>query len=327
MAKWIKDWTDGSGSHSIICREVHGSHAETHNALSGNPQYIARLEISWNDLQTAISRLLGQPSVWPKASHFTLPVVGPVAIDARVINDLAEYGSDADLQIINYNHHALVDVTYIPRNGVYWKLTSNDPSSGGPINQPVYLDDVEEPRIETLPTSSLNFIWGDSTGTPPADKSKALLPGEAPVDFHVGQTLTHSLEGWSGKIDIGQYLGSVHSQSYTSPITQKTYAAGTLMLRNYSIVKSHTFRSYRMLSDPVPTASFYDFGQDVSQTLKLIYEYKNVGWQRFRHFDLGTSGVSYDYMHHAKPPYNVHIPFPPINHNIFFSGTLISLTP
>lgn len=329
MAKWIKDW--GSGPSSIVCREVHGSHSQVHNALSGNPQFIARLEIGWNDLQIAVTRILGQPSIWPHPT--TLRNV--VAVDARVINDLAAYGSDADLQVINYAHHALVDVTFIPRNGYYMTLT-NIPTIAGTSDYPVdasgqhvYWDDVIESRFETLPQTPKNFIWGNTTGTTPSTITNNLLPGEVPPKFEPGETLIHTIEGWSGStFNIDNFLGTVVTLPgpipYFSLPLRKSFADKTLMLRAYSIQKSFSFRSYR---EPVVAATgFFDFNGRATQTLKLIYEFKKNGWEKFWRTDYTSQINDYYYIMWASDPSKKYIPFPVRDHSIFLLGNETDLT-
>ena len=340
MTKWIEDWTDTGGSHSIVADEVHGTHNESHNALSGNPQFNVRLAIAWDDVPIAISRLLGQPCRWPKATPFppsvielTLPLARIVAIDARVANDQAAYNTDGDKQIIDYLTHGLVDVTYVPRNGVYYKLTTDDPAGGGPINQPVYINDEEKPRTETIPLDYNKFIWGDTDvadptppPAPPTDKTQKLLPAEAPVRFDIGQTLVHTVEGWCGfgpigALELGDYIGSVTQHDYVSPVTGKSYAKGTLMLRNYNIVKNFNFRSYRALDDPVPTDTFLDFAGRAVPTVEFIYEYRRVGWERFFRPNFGTNTSGYYYIHYATSPYDNYIPFPVKDHRLWMNGT------
>lgn len=319
MAKWIQDWTDTSGNHSIICDEIHVSHVDTYNALSGNPQYKVRLAVNWDQRELAIKRLLGQPETWPLPTIFG----NVVAVEAQVINDEGKYFTDADGQTIEYDEKAFLDITYIPRQGIYRKLTTNDPAVSNPINQPVYIMDEEEPRIEALPINPNLFIWGNTAGTVPTDKTKVLTGQEAPSKFDVGQTLVHTIEGWCGKFDIEDYVATVHSQAYTSPITNKTYAAGTLMLRNYAIPRSFSFRSFRQELDPIPTTSFYDPAFTATANLKLIYEYRSLGWERFFRNDLAGQAPGYYYIHWRETPYGKYVPFPAVNHNIFFVGTVI----
>jgi hypothetical protein len=313
MTKWIQDFTIASVTQNLPCDEVHITHVEAYNSLSGNPQYQVRLAVDWASRYLAITRLLGVPEQWP----YTTPFDKVYAVEARIVNDQGAYTADADAQVIQYTEKALIDVTYMPRNGVYRVLTTSDPVGGGTINQPVYIDDVEKPRTETVPMNHMNFFWGDTTGTAPADKSKVLLSQESPTIFNIGQTLVHTIEGWCGALDVSDFVGTVNQYAYTSPVNGRTYGAGTLMLRDYSLTRAFNFRSYRLLGDPAPTASFIDFARIAGVNLQMVYEYKSLGWERFFHTALNAT-PGYHYIHRRESPYTKFTPFPVANHSIFF---------
>ena len=137
----------------------------------------------------------------------------------------------------------------------------------------------------------------------------SLHPDETPVRFERGETLTHIIEGWTLETDtLTAAIGTVASSAYTTvpsyPVP-KTYAAETLLLKNVIITPAMTFRSYR--TDTVMGLPTY--------ILKLVYEYKSQGWQKFYRNDSITNQSGYYGIRYNSPPYGLINPFPVSDHS------------
>ncbi len=282
MAEWIPSFASGS----IPVKEVKGSHKESHNAINSNPSYHARLEVPWASRNDAISALLGTPESWPKTPLMS----NVVCVSAELVNDNGGYSYDDE--IIIYSQYALIDCVYMPRIGAY-VVDAN--------GEDVYWLDEDSPRIESKPMNHQNLIWGDTTEAGVPNDKIQLSPEEAPPRYEPGDSLVHTIEGWTIDYDdIDTLIGTVHSEPYFSPVTGKTYAADTLMLRNYGATRGFSFRSYR---DGQPTV-----------TLKLYYEFKGTGWNRFWRIDLKNKTEDYYYIRQNVDPYNRVDPFPAADH-------------
>lgn len=305
MAKWIN-------SGSIVCKEVHTSHSENHNTVSGNPTFNVRLKVPYSQLDDAISALLGTPEVWPHPTIFGDEVH---AVSISMVNDGSKYVSDSDDQILSYEGSALLDVTYMRRNGKYVTRVEDDID--------MYFEDSVEARNESIPLNNNHFIWG--TQTPdgiPNDPTITLAPEEAPPRYEPGDTLTHIVEGWSEDAsDLGTFIGTVNFEPYTSPNLQRTFAAETLLLRNIQMSLGFTFLSYRQPQSPAPTPPMLDFSGQPSLILKFIYEYKPNGWKTFYRYDLNsqTYESGYYYIRYATSPYERYEPFPVALHDAWLS--------
>lgn len=290
MARWIAD-------NSVVCREVHNTRKEVHNSISGSPVFNVRLEIPTNQLSTAITKLLGNPESWPHTTIFQ----NVKCIAAEVIPNPGRYSTDADAQIINPVNRTLVDLTYAPRHGVYLEDYTGDD---------VYWDDVLEPRIESKPIYHKSVIWGttDPAGIPVEGQRNILHPDEAPQKYEPGEQLTHIIEGWTlaRALDVQlltSHIGTCNDRAYTSIPLGRTFDVGTLLLRNVITTKAMTFKSYRSGGG---TASFI---------LKIIYEYKAVGWERFYRIDPISNSSDYYYIRYNTAPWNRFQAFPIVTHD------------
>lgn len=328
MAKWIPDWTDvDSNPHSIAAREVHTSHNESYNNLSGNPQFNVVLAVPWNDRYLAIQQLLGRPCIWPYDTPFNLADLSDlqkvvVASSVQIINDTSRYTTDMDGEVINYAENALLQITYMPRMGMYAEITVKSDGTtplGAGKNQDIFLSEIEVPRFEFIPQSPKLFAWGGTTTTLPSLPLVPLSPNETPSKNNSEVTLVRTIEGWCGIFDIQPFVNTTHSQSYTSSIVRKTYAANTLMLRSYNLERGYYHRSYRELgSNPGTVNEFFDFGNLPCFKLTLNYEYKASGWQRFFRADAESGQTGLYYIRYNQDPHDIYTPFGPKHHGVFF---------
>lgn len=288
--KWIT-------SASIPCREIEQTHKESHSTVSTNPVYRVTLEVDFDNVKAAIQALLGLPEEWPKDTMFE----DVVAVSAEGQTNGGQYATDSDGEVLSYDKY-LIDVTYIQRSGVYL-----EDSNGSDV----YWNDEHSPRIESRPMNHTLLKWGTTTpsgsGSVPTE-STPLDSTEAPSRYIGGETLEHTIEGWSiDYTDLDDLIGTVHDAAYTSPVSGVTYAADTLLLRSFTSVRGWSFISYRSL---VPTT-----------TLKLIYEFKDVGWNRFWRINLRTTPASEDYYYILanQQTFKRIDPFPSVSHLKYLS--------
>lgn len=285
MSLWIAD-----GSIGLV--EVEGTKREVFNSVSGVPNYTVQVACPFASRKDALKKLLGNPEKWPHDTIF--PYVYCIAAD--VVSD-GEYTTDADEQIL-HSTNSILQLTYAPRNGVY--------ISEDYFNKPVYWLDEIEPRYESRPVPHRNFFWGNTDTSIPTEKMPLLDGDEAPQKSEAGVSLVHTIEGWQEYAYYDLMLascGTTNSAAYTSPILGKTFAAGTLLLRNATIVPSYTHVSYKL---GVKT-----------YTVKLFYEWKANGWQKFWR-NYGPS-PDYYYIRHNTSPYAVYNPFPMQSHSTWMT--------
>lgn len=287
MGKWIADG-------SVFCREIHGSLVEGHNTLSGNPTFKVRLGVSTSNYKEALAKLLGNPEPWPHETQFQ----NVVAVAADKVANVGQYTTDADNQILLPANETLIDMTYMPRNGIYTESY---------ISTDVYVDDIIEPRIESRPVDNRTLIWGDTDPVTVPTDHIILNPDQTPSKYEPGEQLTHIIEGFDDSIQlVGAHIGTCNAEDYTSaPLNGRVFEAGTLLLRNLYVTKSMTFRSYR-LDSGLPT-----------YTIKCIYEYKSIGWQRFYRIDPIGNANGYYYIRYNTTPYGLYQAFPIVTHQNF----------
>lgn len=291
MAKWISDplppWII-SPPVSIICREVHSSHTESHSAIAGNPTFNAKVAVLYTQLQDVVSVLLGKPENWPKGTSI---IQDPVCVSCQVNNDTGRYTTDADGQIIDYSQYALLDLVYMARAGVY--VVDNS-------GEDVFWNDEEEPRVESRPMNYKLLVWGNTDTTVPTPKIQ-LLSDEAPSIYENGANLVHTIEGFDISFDdLEALIGTVHNVDYLSPVNGKNYVAGTLLLDAYQVINHYNFKSYRHGA--------------ISVTLKLFYKFKGISWSKFWRNGLDAATTGYHYMRHNKDPWPLFDPFPLASH-------------
>lgn len=298
MAKWISDG-------SVICKEVQGTRAETHNSVTGVPSFRVRLEVPRAQYKTALAKILGIPEQWP----YTDTVFSNVrAISGELVPDAGAYTTDGDSQLTIPTNPCLVDFTYAPRTGKYIIDDSGEDA---------YWEDILEPRNETIPLNHLNFIWGNTTDTVPNDKKRTLSADGCPAKFEPGDTLTHIIEGWVRDTSgLELFVGTCSQDNYTSPVLNRTFQGGTLLLKNVQITKTISFRSYR---EPFgsPVFPLIEFSGKATPYLKFVYEYRPKGWQKFYRTDPNKAlyPPGYYYIRHHDPPYDKFEPFPNADHS------------
>lgn len=284
MSRW-------TGDPSIVCREVHATHRESHNTLTGNPTFTATVAVLYSQLSDAVSDLLGGPQTWPKPTTILQDVV---CVEVKPNNDQGRYTTDSNGETIDYSLFALLDLLYMPRMGVYLTDTNG---------QDVYWDDTQEPRLESRPLNHTLLIWGDASSPTATPFPRIdLHSDEVPSKFEAGLTLVHTIEGFDiGFDDLKSLIGTVHNAIYLSPTDLVSYAANTLLLKHYIEIEHFNFISYRT--------------GGTSFTLKLIYEYREVGWNKiWRNNPLGAN-TGYYYIRQNAPPYARVDPFPAVSHN------------
>lgn len=293
MTKWIFDG-------SVACREVSGTRHESYNSLSGSPTFKVRLEVPAGQVKLAKAKLLGKPETWPHDSIFLgASVVACVACEE--VTDQGAYTTDADGQLCNYINNHLLDCTYIARAGIYVEdMNSED----------VYWDDEIKPRFESRPADNMMLMWGGTDEQSIPQNKVPLNPDAAPPIFQGGETLTHTIEGWTLETaTLQDVIGTCNDELYVSvPLHNREYSAGTLMLRNYEIIHSFSFRSYRIFSAQEP------FSGKPTITLKLYYEYRKDGWQKFWRVNPDLQQAVYEFIRYIKSPHDIFNPFPVVSH-------------
>lgn len=296
MSKWVSDG-------SVVCREIPGSRVEAHNSISGNPNYSVRLGVPRADVQTALNKILGTPETWPHAT----PLSNVRAVSANIVADVGEYSTDGDAQLAFNSNEQLIDFTYAPRTGVYLEL-------GSGID--VYIEDILEPRNESKPLNPRHFIWGETTDVVPQNKDRQLSPSEAPVKYEPGDTLTHTIEGWVfDTTNLNGFVGTCNQNAYYSESLKRTFAAGTLLLKNIQLNKGFIFVSYR--APFVVSLPLIDYSGLAGPIVKFIYEYKEEGWDKFYRYDSNSNdyATGYYYIRYAQPPHDKFEPFPLADHD------------
>ena len=294
MAKWIADGT-------VVLREVHGTRRDSVNALSGNPTFTVRLSVAADKLTLALEKLLGNPEVWPYDTIFTPGFMEPRAVSAETTPDLSRGTTDSDSEIINYPFYFL-DVTYIARNGIYGvtAISGEDPMD-------IYTDDVITVHNESHPLNHKMFIWGLQQTGLPTDITRQLAPDETPVRYSTVESFVHTIEGNTRSPDEASVLiATVNDTEYQSIILDRIFAPGTLLLRNMEVFHQYTFISYR----PGPGI----WSGRPTPNVRLHYEYKERGWDRFYRVDTVNNVEGYYYIRYAMSPNDIYTPFPPRDH-------------
>jgi len=335
VAKWIQDDTKTKvfvpgGTETLIeLREIHGTRTEAFTNVSGNPVYKVKLECPVDQYYYARACLLGGPEKWPFSSAPLNidPILQPVCVSVEAVTDGTKATTDSDKQILNYINKMLLDVTFLPRVGDY--IIDHN-------SQHVYYEDKLEHVNETRPLSNLAFCWGLTTETAPTQaQAKVLTHQEVPVLFEPGFTLTHTIEGWCRDIpetlrneaddaDITA-IGTVNQHEYESLNLHRKFPAKTLLLRAIIAESAFSFRSYWYPGAPSTTPN-RDLGGKPTVTLRLIYQYKKDGWQRFYRVPIGDGaappGLYYIRRNDQVAGYPPYTPFPVANHKTFlFTGT------
>lgn len=284
MSRW-------TGDPSIVCREVHTTHRESHSTLAGNPTFTATVAVPYSQLADAVSDLLGGPQLWPKPTTILQNVV---CVEVKPNNDQGRYTTDSNGETIDYSLFALLDLIYMPRKGRYL-IDSN--------GQDVYWDDEVEPRLESRPYAKDLLIWGDSVDPNLTPQVRIdLHSDEVPSKYEAGETLVHTIEGFDiDYSDLSGLLATVHDALYVSPITGLLYGAEALMLKHFQTIKHYNYKSYQ--------------SGNVSTTLKLIYEYKEIGWNKFYRNDVIGGVTGYYFIRQNTSPYNRVDPFPVVSHD------------
>lgn len=298
MANWLS-------TLGVPIRETHGTRKESHNSLAGNPTASVQLEVDWNYAIVAMRMLLGgelsisAPTIWPYASAMTL-----YCTSAEISPDNGIYTSD-DENTITYSGNAHINATFMARMGQYKQSY---------MSSIVYVEDIVQPRTESVPVNPLNLIWSKYDSQNPntvPDEKLSLQGGETPTIPDNGMTLIHTIEGYHGDI-IGlndELIGTTNGIPYVSERLNFTFPVGTLMLRNYEISKSFSFKSYK-INNTIPPGGFNPSGL-MTYTIKMFYEYKKVGWQVFRRADMRLQSFNELYnIRYAESPYDLFIPFP-----------------
>lgn len=307
MTKWI------SGG-SISLKEVHGSVAEDHAATKGNPTFGVRLEVATSDKQAAITQLLGNPEQWP---HSTI-LENVVAVTCKVSNDRGATTTDSDGQLLFYSYKHFLDLTYMPRPGIYLVDYAG---------LDVYWHDEITSRTESIPTNPDTLIWGNTDTSVPTDKLRTLTASEAPQKYENGCTLIHTIEGWPydlNQINPADFIGTCNDADYSSPVlTDRVFPAGTLLLKEVQLSKEIVFRSYRDPEAGPPPLPYVEYSGKVAPVVKCIYEYRWQGWNKFWRNDANSSQYTpdYYYIRYAKDPYDLYEPFPLISHDEWLAYT------
>ena len=313
MATWIPD--DISGPFPI--EEVHNTRVESHNTINGSPVFKVRLNTQFDHLDSAQGKLLGTPLLWP---HASLIPFKPYCVAMEVPPDMGRYSSDIDQQLVYPDGNVFIDCTYVVRTGVYLEDYNN---------QDVYWEDQIEPRIESRAINHRQLVWGATDAQTIPTKKIQLMSDEAPPKYESGETLIHIIEGWTDTtvkpnnptLPLMNYLtshiGTVALSAYTSIPLGRTFEAKTLLLRNVSITRSFSFRSYRL----PPGGSTTHYSGKPTNTIRMIYEYKKEGWDKFWRIDLENDTEGFYYIRRNKEPYGIVRPFPEINHDVFLRYT------
>lgn len=282
-------WTPSDPSLDI--QEIHSFRNEDDGTLSGNPQYSTRLEVPYQQLSALKTALLGEPEGWP---HLSSIIQDVVCVQCKIKDDVSSYTTDSTGSLIHYDGNVFVDVVYMPRVGRY-VVDAN--------GEDVYWNDETAPRIESRPIPHKTLIWGTTTSPTSIPNDKIPLHSdEAPSIYENAQSLIHTIESWDIDFsDLKSLVGTVHNASYVSPVSGDVYAAGTLLLKNYANSQGYYFTSYR-------------HGASSAQ-LKLFYEFRGVGWQRFWRNDIINNTQGYYYILRNANPWDAMEPFPQTSHN------------
>lgn len=303
MASWLTTLT-------VPIREVKGSRKESYNSLSGNPTASVQLQTAWAYGLTAKRMLLGgeisvdPPARWPYPCFTTL-----YCSSVEVISDGGLYTPDIDGldegSTLTPSGNALLNVTYISRMGAY-KLSYS--------SSILYVEDIIQPRPESIPVNPNHLVWNVYDPQNPntiSSEKPTLQAGEAPNIPDNGMTLTHVLEGYSGPIINlnDELIGTTNAIPYVSSQLNFTFPVGTLMLRNYEITKSYSFKSFKILNT-IPSGGFDPSGK-MTYTIKMFYEYKKIGWNVFRRADMRVQEFTDLYkIRYAESPYGEFVAFP-----------------
>lgn len=306
MANWLS-------TLPVPIREVKGSRRESYNSLSGNPTASVQLQTDWTYVHTAKRMLLGgetsldAPGNWPYTSFTPL-----YCSSVEIVSDGGLYTSTDDVTLTPAGK-GLLNVTYIARMGEYrMSYTSSI----------VYVEDLIQPRAESIPVNPLHLIWSKYDPQAPntvQDEKISVQVGEPPNIPDNGMTLIHTIEGYHGRIiELNDDLiGTTNSVPYNSTQLNFTFPVGTLMLRNYEIGKSFSFKSFKV-TNTNPPGGFNPTGK-MTYTIKMFYEYKKIGWELFRKADMRFQTFEDLYnMRYAESPHAVFKPFPQSPHHAHF---------
>lgn len=287
---------------------MHGARVEEYHSITGNPTFRTRLECLWNERHTVVRDLLGLPAFWPETSLFQ----NVVCVAARVVGDNSIHAQHIDNEVIIYTEKALIDVTYIARPGKYvidW------------YQQPVYWYDEIKPRLETLPRDHRMFVWGLTTDVTPTDAQVSpMTSSEVPVDFIPGETFIRNIEGFAQTMDLSTYIGTVTNAEHSSYQLGRKFPAGTLLCRNIEITPGYSFRSFRSFTGSPPGPTGFDPSGRNTYQLKVIYEFRKEGWEKWRRFDYGAGVLDWYYVRYNKATYPKATPFPLTDHNLLLTS-------
>jgi len=149
------------------------------------------------------------------------------------------------------------------------------------------------------------FIWGGKTPNAQiaAGQEEKPQPEELPNVSIPGQTLIHTIEGvvegYVQNVNLDTLIGTVTDVPYVSHVLSRTFNTGTLLLRSYTINKTFSFRSFRQ---SIGGGVFDPSGKPTYQ-IKMVYEFKEKGWNRFLRWNKTNTNRDYYYLKYSYSPY------------------------
>lgn len=306
-------WITASAWSNLGLQEVHGTRKEENNS-SSNPRYTTILECPWANRHTARSVLLGGPTLWPETTNFN----NMVCVDATIGDDSGRSYPDEDEQV-NVYEKAFISVTYMARPGYYVKDWYNNPA---------YHYDEIKPEIESYPIDYRNLVWGDGTGTPPANPldNPVAASDQIPSLFTPAETLIHHIEGWCRQLDLGYYIGFTNPTNYLSKNLGRYYNVGTLLLVNIESTPGYSFRSYRLPGQWNASPNDIEPSGRSTEQLKLYFKYHPNGWETFRRTDPTSNTTIYSYLHYNRAPYTKLTVFPQSGLDIFLTSFALPMS-
>jgi len=263
---------------------------------------------------------LGKPQPWPHPTVFDKAISDATAVSIQLINDKGDALTDSSKQKFEYKHFAIFDVVYMARKGLYF-LNNND--------EEIYVEDEIQHRVETQPMNHLLLKWGKNSSSAVTLTEGAAAPSltfnEAPVKFGIGETIVKTIEGWCCDLSNVAVEGTVNDSALHSFILDRDFPALTLKLRSITATPLFSFRSYRdeNPSGPPPTPTpplpkRYERSGRTTLTLRLQYEYREDGWERFWRNTPKAAEAGYYHMIDSEPPYANVIPFPAVDHKAYW---------
>lgn len=222
-----------------------------------------------------------------------------------------------------------------PGNYIYW--TGGSVST---VNEWLYIYDELSHRNEAFPVDHTKLVWGLTTDVPPPSTPTPpqLTQHETPVEYLPGYTFTRTIEGWSmdvpktedlpgqpGSGIAGPLTGTTNQHDFRSLNLKRKFKAGTMLFRTMMVSTGISFRSYRF-PVPIPPGETespvlppkYDLSGLPTLTLKLVYEFREEGWDKFRRVNLDAKSVGWYYIRWNRDNYaDKYDPFPKTDHRIF----------